>query len=251
MLRTFAKPIPLALLLTFCTAIPILVAASEVIQIPLGLLPEDSHRLLIAPVSLFLHALAGVLFGVLGPVQFTGVLRRRFGRLHRITGRVFGVAGLFLGLAGMSLLLQVDSKSTALLDGFRGLTSVALVDHDIASDLLALSDWRNGVACNPANAAGQFAILRAQGQGGPLLAHDFEAEQGAGILNFAARKLDHEDVTAIFALLADDAADPPYRRMEKQDDLNSALQQIDEIIPTAHVRQFVYQDAFDLLHGKS
>jgi len=127
MLRTFAKPIPLALLLTFCTAIPILVAASEVIQIPLGLLPEDSHRLLIAPVSLFLHALAGVLFGVLGPVQFTGVLRRRFGRLHRITGRVFGVAGLFLGLAGMSLLLQVDSKSTALLDGFRGLTSVALV----------------------------------------------------------------------------------------------------------------------------
>lgn len=127
MLRTFAKPIPLALLLTFCTAIPILVAASEVIQIPLGLLPEDSHRLLIAPVSLFLHALAGVLFGVLGPVQFTGVLRRRFGRLHRITGRAFGVAGLFLGLAGMSLLLQVDSKSTALPDVFRGLTSVALV----------------------------------------------------------------------------------------------------------------------------
>lgn len=125
--RMFAKPIPLGLLLAFCTFIPIMVAGVRVYQIPAGILPEDSLRIAVAPLSHWLHSLAGVVFGVLGPLQFMGVLRRKFGRLHRITGRIFGVAGLFLGLSGLSLLAQVDSISTQLLDGFRGIAGGALV----------------------------------------------------------------------------------------------------------------------------
>ena len=127
MLRVFAKPIPLVLLLGFCTAIPVLMAAVRVYQIPAGGLPADSLRVAAAPVSMWLHSLAGVLFGVLGPLQFARVLRRKYGRLHRILGRVFGVAGLFLGLSGLSLLLQVQSISTPLLEVFRGLAGGALV----------------------------------------------------------------------------------------------------------------------------
>jgi len=127
MLRLFARPIPLVLLLGFCTFIPIMMSAVRVVQIPVGTLPDDSLRLAVAPLSFFAHALAGVLFGILGPLQFARVLRRRFGPWHRITGRVFGAAGVFLGLSGLSLLAQVQNTSTLLLDGFRALAGGALV----------------------------------------------------------------------------------------------------------------------------
>lgn len=127
MIRLFAKPIPLALLLGFCTFIPIMMAGVRVVQIPFGGLPRDSLRLAVAPLSFFAHALAGVLFGVLGPLQFTRVLHGKFDRLHRLTGRVFGAAGVFLGLSGLSLLAQVQNASTLLLDGFRVLAGAALV----------------------------------------------------------------------------------------------------------------------------
>ena len=98
MIRFFSRPIPLVLLLAFCTFIPILVAAVSAVQIPLGALPEDSLRLMIVAVAFFLHALSGVLFGVLGPMQFVFVMRRRFGALHRVTGRIFVLAGLLAAI---------------------------------------------------------------------------------------------------------------------------------------------------------
>jgi hypothetical protein len=100
MIRTFTRQLPLALALAFCTFIPVMMAAVNVVQIPLGALPEDSLRLASVPVSLFLHSLAGVLFGVLGPLQFVRALRRRFGTLHRLSGRVFVLAGVGLALSG-------------------------------------------------------------------------------------------------------------------------------------------------------
>jgi uncharacterized membrane protein len=127
MIRTFTRPIPLALALAFCTCIPVMMAAARVVQIPLGALPEDSLRLASSPVSFFLHSLAGVLFGVLGPLQFVCALRLRFGTLHRLAGRVFVVAGTGLALSGLTLLLQVQSITTGLLDAARGVFGLALL----------------------------------------------------------------------------------------------------------------------------
>jgi uncharacterized membrane protein len=127
MIRTFTRPIPLVLALAFCTFIPVMNAVVSVVQIPLGALPEDSQRLAAVPVAFFLHSLAGVLFGVLGPLQFVLALRLRFAALHRLTGRVFVLSGMGLGLSGLALLLQVDSLSTRLLDAARGVFGVALM----------------------------------------------------------------------------------------------------------------------------
>jgi uncharacterized membrane protein len=127
MIRTFNRPIPLVLALAFCTFIPVMMAAVRVVQIPLGALPEDSLRLAAVPVAFFFHALAGVLFGVLGPLQFVRALRLRFGTVHRLAGRVFALAGLGLALSGLGLLLQVQSITTGLLDAARGVFALALM----------------------------------------------------------------------------------------------------------------------------
>jgi uncharacterized membrane protein len=127
MIRTFSRPVPLALLLALCTFIPVMTATVAVVQIPLGALPPDSVRLVAAPAAFFVHALAGVLFGVLGPLQFVLALRQRFAALHRWAGRVFVLSGLGLGLSGLVLLLRVESLSTGLLDAARGVFGLALV----------------------------------------------------------------------------------------------------------------------------
>jgi uncharacterized membrane protein len=126
-LRALARPIPLALLLGFATAIPVLMAAVLSLQVPLGAVPADSLRLMVAPAALFLHALAGFTFGLMGPLQFTRALRGRFDRLHRAAGRAFVVAGAGLGLSALVLLARVESVSTALLDTARGLAGAALL----------------------------------------------------------------------------------------------------------------------------
>ncbi len=127
MFRTFARPIPLVLALAFGTFIPVLLAAVTVVQIPLGALPADSLRLAAVPVAFFLHALAGLLFGVLGPLQLVRALGLRFGTLHRLAGRVFVLAGAGLALSGLALLLQVQSITTGLLDAARGVFGLALM----------------------------------------------------------------------------------------------------------------------------
>lgn len=127
MIRTLTRPIPLVLALALCTFIPVMMAAVRVVQIPLGALPDDSLRLASAPVAFFLHSLAGVLFGVLGPLQFVRALRLRFGTLHRLAGRVFVLAGTGVALSGLALLLQVESIATGLLDAARGVFGLALL----------------------------------------------------------------------------------------------------------------------------
>lgn len=112
MKRIFVRPVPLALLLLVLTAIPIVIALVRVVQVPAGQLPQDAEKFAAVPCALFLHALGGGLFGLLGPVQFAGVLRRRFGRAHRITGRVFVVAGLFMALSSLRLLWQFPDATT-------------------------------------------------------------------------------------------------------------------------------------------
>ncbi|MFN4154650.1 MAG: DUF2306 domain-containing protein [Paracoccaceae bacterium] len=127
MIRLFARPLPLVLALAFGIFIPVMMAGVRLVQILLSALPDDSLRLAAAPVALFLHALAGILFGVLGPVQFARALRQRFGALHRLSGRVFVAAGLALALSGLALLVQIESQATAVLDNARAGFSAALI----------------------------------------------------------------------------------------------------------------------------
>lgn len=127
MTRRFSRLIPLLLALIVGTFIPVMIAAVRVVQIPLGTVPEDSLRLTSAPVAFFLHSLAGLLFGVLGPLQFVRALRLRIGALHRLAGRVFVLAGVGLALSGLALLLQVESIATGLLDAARGAFGLTLL----------------------------------------------------------------------------------------------------------------------------
>ena len=114
-------------------------ALVQVVQIPSGTYPADSARLAVAPVAWFAHVLAGVAFGITGPVQFVRALRHRFGRVHRVTGRVFVIAGATLGLSGLSLLAQVMSERTPLADIARGLFGLALL-FALALAMVAVRD---------------------------------------------------------------------------------------------------------------
>lgn len=127
LVRTLSRPVPFVLALAICSFIPIVMASFRVVQIPLNALPDDSLRLAVAPIAYFLHSLAGVLFGVLGPLQFVRALGSKYGALHRLGGRAFVLAGTALALSGLGLLLQVESITTALLDTARGVFGLALL----------------------------------------------------------------------------------------------------------------------------
>ncbi|MBL9050563.1 MAG: DUF2306 domain-containing protein [Tabrizicola sp.] len=127
MFRLFSRPLPLVLGLAVFSAIPVLNALFQVFQIPSGSYPEDSARLALAPIAWFAHVLAGAAFGITGPMQFVRALRHRFGALHRVTGRIFVLSGAVLGLSGLSLLAQVTSVRTPVVDIARGLFGLALL----------------------------------------------------------------------------------------------------------------------------
>ncbi len=137
MLRHFAKPKTLAFTLLFFSAIPIMMGAVRVLQIPSGNLPLDDAKFLIIPYWHWFHALSGFLFGVLGPIQFARVLQNKFGKLHRISGRVFVVAGMVLGLSGVGIFAQVPNSTHLILDVMRVTAGFALV-LDLAIAMYAI-----------------------------------------------------------------------------------------------------------------
>jgi hypothetical protein len=127
MYRGFARPKTLALTLLFFSAIPIMMSMARLVQIPIGTLPLDAAKFLPVPLWHWFHALAGMLFAVLGPLQFAGVVQRRFGQLHRVMGRVFAVAGFVLGFSGLGLFLQVSNSSSLIVDVMRVAAGAALI----------------------------------------------------------------------------------------------------------------------------
>jgi uncharacterized membrane protein len=88
----------------------------QIIQIPLGALPPESSRIATTPISHCAHVASGVIFGVLGPLQFGRVLAQKYGRLHHIMGRTFVIAGVFLSLSSLSLLWHFPNPTAVLLD---------------------------------------------------------------------------------------------------------------------------------------
>jgi MFS family permease len=137
----FARPMVLVFTLLLATCISIVAAALRIYQIPMGLLPQDAIKFTAVPWSHFLHALSGLLFGLLGPVQFAGALKHRFGRLHRISGRVFVVAGIGLGLSSLRLVAVFPDVSTWLLAVTRIIAGLALCASLILA-LVAISERR-------------------------------------------------------------------------------------------------------------
>ncbi len=108
------------------SAIPIVISLVRLFQVPLSALPDDAFYFDAVPVWHFIHAAAGALFGVLGPLQFGRVLAGRFGRAHRVAGRIFIGAGALLALSSLRLLWQFPGHSTALLDLARLAAGLAL-----------------------------------------------------------------------------------------------------------------------------
>lgn len=141
--RRSVIPIAVPSALFFFSAITIIIALVQTVQIPLGKLPQDSARLASTPVAHFAHALSGALFGLIGPLQFGRVLARKYGRLHRIMGRIFVLAGAVLSLSSLSLLWHFPDGATPIVSGARlifgvmlgaalGLAMIAIRRRDIA-----------------------------------------------------------------------------------------------------------------------
>jgi hypothetical protein len=81
----------------------------------------DAHFADRRPLTL-IHILPGILFMVLGPMQFIRGLRVRHPRVHRWSGRIFLTASAILGLAGLTMGVGptvggVDEKTAILLFG--------------------------------------------------------------------------------------------------------------------------------------
>lgn len=118
MTRRLTSPVVVTAALYFGTLLTILLALVQVVQIPLGALPEDSQRLTATPVLHFMHVLGGATFGILGPIQFGRALIPRYGRLHRILGRVFVASGAMISLSSLGLLWRFpDTYSVAISAG--------------------------------------------------------------------------------------------------------------------------------------
>lgn len=125
--RRSVRAISVPALLLFLTAIPVISAGVRMVQIPLGATPADVAHLMTQPIPYWLHAVAGVTFGLIGPLQFGRALAGRYGWLHRLLGRVFVLSGVALGLSGLQLVLTFHGGSTPVLDIARALGGAALL----------------------------------------------------------------------------------------------------------------------------
>lgn len=126
MTRWLTKPLVVPAALYFGTLLTIVIALVQAVQIPLGALPPDSLRLSTAPIWHFMHVLGGATFGILGPIQFSRVLMRKYGLLHRVLGRVFVVAGAMISLSSLSLLWHFPDTYSVPMNSGRLLFGIAL-----------------------------------------------------------------------------------------------------------------------------
>jgi len=74
-----------------------------------GQIPEldpFNDRYTAHPYQTLAHTVAGVVFVVLGPLQFLSPIRNRFPLVHRISGRVFLPFGIMSGVAALIMRLS-------------------------------------------------------------------------------------------------------------------------------------------------
>ena len=125
-MRHFSKPRRLLFALYAPTMLAIVLAAVQVVQIPLGALPPDSQRLQAAPVWHFMHVMAGAAFGLIGPLQFSRALKNRFAMVHRVLGHLFVAAGAAISLSTLALLWRFPAAYSPAISGGRLVFGTAL-----------------------------------------------------------------------------------------------------------------------------
>ena len=116
---------PLGLLLL--GAIPIGFSFAILAWVMTGNIPSDHPRLAVTPAPFAMHAVGGIIFGLLGPVQFAPRLRTASRNAHRASGRVFVLGGLMLSLSGLWLLALYPGSAGVILQSGRLFMSLALL----------------------------------------------------------------------------------------------------------------------------
>lgn len=103
----------------------------------------------------------------------------------------------------------------------------------------------------PRDAAKQLAAVGGEGHraGPPGIAALLEVDERARIDDRVAGGGDGEIVAAILPLDADPAGDPPDGRVVEEQGLSRALDQVDEVVVAADVRELVREQRLDLFDG--
>jgi uncharacterized membrane protein len=94
-----------------------------------------------------IHILPGMLFMILGPLQFIPSLRAKHPRLHRLLGRIFLTASAILGVAGLAMALRptiggLDEKAAILSFGTLFLVCLAnALRHALRREFSQHREW--------------------------------------------------------------------------------------------------------------
>lgn len=73
------------------------------------------------------HTIPGLLFAILGPLQFMGEIRRRAPKVHRVSGRVFVVIGIASGVAAFLITFRFPIWGWTWNNSISALASVFMV----------------------------------------------------------------------------------------------------------------------------
>jgi uncharacterized membrane protein len=92
--------VPIALILL--ALVPVASGVFRVLELGIGAtITPENKRFFEAPVPIIAHALSGILFLVLGALQFAPRLRRPKSVWHKMAGRLLIPSGLVMALSGM------------------------------------------------------------------------------------------------------------------------------------------------------
>ena len=61
------------------------------------------------PVLTLIHIVPGLLFMILGPLQFSSTIRANYLRWHRLSGRIFVVCGVVIGTSALAMSFRVPA----------------------------------------------------------------------------------------------------------------------------------------------
>ena len=169
--------------------IPVLAGTARLVELGGGpeIIPADA-RFTTSPLPVVVHISCAATYALLGALQFSAVIRRRWPRWHRTSGRVLVVAGLGVALSALwlTLFFAPQEDSGVLLFALRLVFGSALV----ASLGLGFRAIRQGdVPTHRAWMTRAYAIALAagtqvftEGLGGALLGHSafaLDASRGA------------------------------------------------------------------------
>jgi hypothetical protein len=102
-----------------------------------------------------------------------------------------------------------------------------------------------------ADAANQRSVVSGEGSFEVRGPSRFQLCQGAGVGEDVARRGYGQIVAAMLSFGADLAGEPPHRGMVEEQALGDALQQVDQVIVTADVRQLMRQQRLHVIRREA